>query len=83
MSILTPIPRDLPWFARLFFSIPLLGWMARDVAFGRRENIYYALGAAISVWAIAILQFGVIALYLPMVLLTPVYLVLLVIITRG
>ena len=40
MSILTPIPPALPWYARLFFAIPLLGWIARDVAFGHPENLY-------------------------------------------
>lgn len=83
MSILTPIPRDLPLYARLLFSIPLLGWMARDVAFGHRENLYYALGALLSAWAIGVMLFGVVALYLPLVLLTPVCLLMLIVISRG
>ncbi|MBB94453.1 MAG: hypothetical protein CML68_07615 [Rhodobacteraceae bacterium] len=83
MSILTPIPRDTPWYARLFFALPVLGWMARDVAFGHPENLYYALIALVSAWMIGIMTFGVIALYLPMVVLTPVCLAMLVFISRG
>lgn len=83
MSILTPIPRHTPWFAKLFFSIPVLGWMARDVMFGDKDNLYYAIGGLLAAWAIGVLQFGVIALYLPMVFLTPVCLLTLVVITRG
>ena len=72
MSILTPIPPALPWYARLFFAIPLLGWIARDVAFGHPENLYYALGGLLAAWIMAIMSFGVVAVYLPMVVLTPV-----------
>ena len=83
MSILTPIPRDMPWFARVLFSIPLLGWIARDVAFGHPENFWYALIGAAALWIIAIMHVGVVALYLPMVCLTPVCLIMLIVISRS
>ena len=83
MSILTPVPRNLPWYAKLFFAIPVLGWMARDVVFGKSDNIPYAIIAIVSIWAMAIGTWGVVALYLPMVALVPVMFLLLVLITRG
>lgn len=83
MSILTPIPRHTPWYARILLSIPLIGWMARDVLFGDKDNIWYALVAVLSVWVIAIVQIGILALYLPMVMLTPVCFVMLILLTRG
>lgn len=83
MSILTPTPRDLPWYARVFFAIPIVGWMARDVAFGSRDNIYYALVTIFAVWVVAIKMFGIVALYLPMVGLVPLYIILLIMITLG
>lgn len=83
MTLLAPIPRSAPWYARLFFSIPLIGWMARDAVYGREDSVYYALIAVLSVWAIAVMQLGIVALYLPMVALTPVCLLVIIGITRG
>lgn len=62
MSIITPIPPQLPLYQRLFFNIPVLGWMARDVIYGDRDNVVWAgvIFAAIWLWAVA--QWGVLLL---------------------
>lgn len=83
MSILTPIPPKLPWYARAFYSIPLLGWIARDVAFGSRDNIWYAIVIAVTVWSLSIAQWGLVALTLPFVMAVPLIFVTLVIIASG
>ncbi|MEL6100710.1 MAG: hypothetical protein AAFY74_17235 [Pseudomonadota bacterium] len=83
MSILTQIPPSLPWYKRLFYSVPVIGWMARDVAFGSKDNIYYAIAGVLSCWVMAIMAWGLPALYLPMVCLVPFCFLTLVIITRG
>jgi len=59
MSIITPIPPQLPLYQRLFYNIPVLGWMARDVIYGDRDNIVWAgvIFAAIWLWGVA--QWGV------------------------
>lgn len=68
---------------RAFYKIPVLGWMARDVAEGDKDNIWYALAALAALWAIAVMTWGLPALYLPAVLAAPLMLVLLVLITLG
>lgn len=83
MSILTPLPRHLPLHLRIAYSIPLLGWIARDIAFGSKDNILYALVMVFSLWIIAIGTYGLVALYLPMVFMVPAMFVILVLLTRG
>lgn len=68
---------------RAFYAIPVLGWIARDVAEGDRENIWYALVILASLWVMAIMTWGLPALYLPAVFAAPAFLLLLVLITRG
>lgn len=68
---------------RAFYAIPVLGWIARDVIEGDRENIWYAVFLLAALWVIAIMTWGLPALYLPAVLLAPLCLLMLVLITRG
>ncbi|WP_092885287.1 hypothetical protein [Roseicitreum antarcticum] len=68
---------------RAFYKIPVLGWIARDVAEGDKDNIWYAIAALAALWAICVMTWGLPALYLPAVVAAPVMLVLLVLITRG
>ncbi len=66
-----------------FYAIPVLGWVARDVVEGDADNIWYLLAAVLSLWGIAILSWGMPALYLPAVALAPLVMIFLVLMTRG
>ena len=76
------MPR-LPLSQRILFSIPILGWMLKDVMYGDSDNIYYFLLAIVSLWGIAILQFGLLGLMIPALALVPVVFLTLILITRG
>ena len=78
---LADLPRRLPLWQRLFFALPVIGWVARDLLFGDKDNIWYALVMFFSLWGIAILTFGLPGLYLPALALVPVMFVVLVLIT--
>jgi len=73
----------LPLSQRILFSIPVLGWMLKDVMYGDSDNIYYFLLAIVSLWGIAILQFGLLGLMIPALALVPVVFITLILITRG
>lgn len=75
--------RPLPIWQRLFFAVPVIGWMARDLLFGDKDNIWYAFIAFVSLWASAVLLFGLPGLYLPALALVPVMMVTLVFIAWG
>ncbi|EKE44453.1 hypothetical protein OCGS_1291 [Oceaniovalibus guishaninsula JLT2003] len=83
MSILTPIPPRTPLHLRILLHVPVLGWMARDVLFGDRNNLWFALIAIVSVWIMAIAAWGIVAVYLPVVFLVPAVFVLLFLVTNG
>lgn len=83
MSILTPLPPTIPLLPRLLLQIPVLGWIARDVLFGSKDNIWYALVLIATVWIIAITTWGLVAFVLPVVMLVPFCLLTLVLITLG
>ena len=83
MSILTPIPPQAPLFVRLALSIPLIGWIARDVIYGAQENIYYALVIALAVWVLAIMKWGIIALMIPYLSAVPLMFIVLIAISKG
>ncbi len=72
-----------PLSQRILFSIPILGWILKDVMYGDSDNIYYFLLAIISLWGIAILQFGLLGLMIPALALVPVVFLTLILITRG
>ena len=80
MSILTPIPPATPPLQRAFFSIPLVGWFARDVLFGDHDNIYYLLVILATIVVLSIKTWGMAALVLIYLALVPVVFVTLVII---
>ncbi|WP_193139597.1 hypothetical protein [Meridianimarinicoccus sp. MJW13] len=83
MSILTPIPPSVPWYSRVLLKLPVLGWIARDVLFGHRENIWYALAIVATVWILAISTWGLVAFAVPFVASVPLCFVLLLLISRG
>lgn len=71
MSILTPIPPGTPLLQRLFLNIPVVGWIARDVLFGHRDNIVYFGVIVATIWIGAVVTWGVLALLVPFVLAIP------------
>ena len=72
-----------PIWQRVFFAIPVVGWIARDLLHGDKDNIWYFLAMVISLWAISAMTFGVPGLYIPAVLLVPVMFLVLLLITWG
>lgn len=69
--------------ARLFFKVPVIGWIARDLWRDFDGNIWYFMVALISLWAISVATWGLPALYLPAVAAVPGMFVVLILISRG
>ncbi|QJF52010.1 hypothetical protein [Roseobacter ponti] len=82
MTVATEVPK-LPLWQRLFFAVPVIGWIARDVAFGDSSNIWFALIFYVSLWMCSALTFGLPGLYLPALAMVPIIFVLLLAITWG
>lgn len=82
ISTNTP-PLASPSRGVFFYKIPLLGWIARDVAHGDESNLYFALIAFMSLWGISALTFGLPGLYLPALGLVPVCFFMLIWISLG
>lgn len=78
MSILTPIPPAMPFYKRAFFSVPVIGWLARDVLYGDHDNIYYFMVIVVTLLIGAVLTWGLPALVVIAVSFVPVYFGLLV-----
>ncbi len=82
MTLAPNAQRPALWL-RILLAVPVLGWIARDLLHGDKNNIWYLLVALLSLWAIAVMTWGVLALYLPAVAAVPVVMVILLLITRG
>lgn len=80
MSLAAQRP-SLPLLQRIFFAIPIIGWVARDIMFGDKNNIWFALIGFFSLWMSAALTFGLPGLYIPAVALVPIIFVILICIT--
>ena len=78
---LAATPTPLPLWQRIFFAVPVIGWVARDLLFGDKNNVWFALIAFVSLWLSAVLVFGLPALYLPALALVPVIFIVLICIT--
>ncbi len=76
-------PKPLPLWQRLLLAVPVFGWIARDLLFGDKDNIWYALVMVVSLWIISGLTFGLPGLYVPAVALVPMIFATLLIITWG
>lgn len=83
MTIENTIPTAPPRSRRILFAIPVLGWIARDLIHGDEDNIWYLLVAVLSLWAMAVMTWGVPALYLPALAAVPVIFLMLLWIARG
>lgn len=70
-----------PFWLRLFMAVPVIGWVARDLLFGDKDNIWYAIIAFVSLWASAVMTFGIPALYLVALALVPIMFCILILIT--
>lgn len=75
MSMLTPIPPGTPLIQRLLLKIPVVGWIARDVMFGHRDNIFYFSIIVATIWISCVARWGVAALIVPFALAIPAALV--------
>jgi hypothetical protein len=79
----TEHPTPVPFWQRLFFSVPVIGWIARDVTMGDRDNLWYAIGGGLALWAILVMTFGLPGLYIPALISVPVIWAVLLVISRG
>jgi anti-sigma factor RsiW len=77
---LTPRRRQRPSLLR---RIPVIGGIARELVEGDADYPFYLLAATVSAWACAVLIWGLPALYLPALVLSPVVMLMLVALTRG
>jgi hypothetical protein len=80
-AIALPAPR--PLWLRLFYMIPVFGWIARDTVEKGEENLYYGFALIVSLWGIAILTFGIPGLFIPALAMVPVIMAMLVVIAWG
>jgi hypothetical protein len=78
MSTFTGLSRA-PWY----FRIPLLGWIARDLVHGGRENILYFLVILLTLLVLAVKTWGLVALGLTALATVPVIFATLILITIG
>lgn len=81
MSIATAAPRPGP-LIRLLHAIPLVGWIARDIA-RDAECVFYALVILVTAVVLAMQVWGLAALAMTALALVPVVFVVLILITRG
>lgn len=82
MRILTPVPPTLSLSARAFYAIPVIGWIARDVIFGDKDNIWYALVIILTAFLLAITTWGLPALVLSALALVPLCFLVLIVMSR-
>ena len=80
MTLATP-PYKMPLWQRIFFAIPIIGWVAKELLFGDKNNVWFALIGFVSLWLSAALTFGLPGLYLPALALVPVMFTVLIFIT--
>ena len=78
---LAATPSHPPLWQRVFFAIPVLGWVARDLLFGDKNNVWFAIIGFVSLWLSSALVFGLPGLYLPALALVPVVFIVLLFIT--
>lgn len=83
MALATALPARPPLWLRLFYLVPVFGWIARDTAEKGEENLYYGAGLIFSLWGISVMLFGVPGLYIPALIMVPMIFVLLLAITWG
>ncbi|MFC2969315.1 hypothetical protein [Acidimangrovimonas pyrenivorans] len=68
---------------RSFFMIPVLGWIARDIATKGEENFWYALVVFLTAVTLATMTYGPMALTMTALVAVPIMFVILIRITLG
>ncbi|MDW4548021.1 hypothetical protein R5H32_01515 [Defluviimonas sp. D31] len=78
---MTPMPLAprLPWY----YSVPVLGWIARDLVHGTPDNLWYFLTILATLMVLAVKTWGLVALGLTALTMVPVMFVVLIMITLG
>lgn len=71
-----------PSLSRGLYSIPVFGWIARDIA-RCPDNIWYALVILLTLLVLAVKAWGLVALALGALAAVPLMFVVLIAITRG
>ncbi len=66
-----------------FYSIPVFGWVARDLKEGGPDTIYYLLVALLTLVVLAVKTWGVVALTMTALAMVPAVMVVLILITIG
>lgn len=66
-----------------FHLVPVLGWMARDIAHGTEDNIYYALVIFVTALVIGFKIWGLVAIAMTALAAVPVVFATLILITVG
>jgi hypothetical protein len=66
-----------------FYSIPVFGWVARDLNEGAPDTIYYLLVALLTLVILAVMQWGIVALSMTALAMVPVIFAVLILITVG
>lgn len=80
---LAATPSQMRLWQRIFFAIPVIGWVAKDLMFGDKNNVWFAIIGFVSLWLSSALVFGLPGLYIPAVMLVPVIFLVLFAITKG
>jgi hypothetical protein len=80
MTLISSHPKR-PFWQRFLFAVPVLGWVAKDLLFGDKNNVWFAIIGFVSLWLSATLTFGLPGLYLPALALVPVMFIVLICIT--
>lgn len=81
MANATELPARPPLWLRLFYMIPVFGWIAKDTAEKGQDNLYYGLFLIVALWALSTITFGIPGLVIPAVAAVPVIFILLITIT--
>lgn len=68
---------------QLFMRVPVLGWIAKDLFFGASDNIYYFLVILLTIEVVLIMTYGLPALAMSALAMVPIYMGILIAITRG
>ena len=74
-----PDTRCLPWY----YSIPLFGWIARDLVHGTPDNLLYFLVIVVTLLVLAVKAWGLVALTMVALAAVPVCFALLILISVG
>lgn len=71
-----------PAVNRRLHAVPVLGWIARDIAHDP-DSIWYALVILLTILVLAVKAWGIMALSLAALVMVPMMFVLLILITLG